>query len=32
MTIAEVSEKCGVSPDMLRYYEKEGLLPYISRT
>lgn len=32
MTIAEVSEKCGVSPDTLRYYEKEGLLPYISRT
>ncbi len=32
MTISEVSEKCGVSPDTLRYYEKEGLLPYISRT
>lgn len=32
MTIAEVSQKCGVSPDTLRYYEKEGLIPYISRT
>ncbi len=32
MTIAEVSQKCDVSPDTLRYYEKEGLLPYISRT
>lgn len=32
MTIAEVSEKCGVSADTLRYYEKEGLIPYISRT
>ena len=32
MTIAEVSEKCDISPDTLRYYEKEGLLPYISRT
>ena len=32
MTISEVSEKCGVSPDTLRYYEKEGLLTYISRT
>ena len=32
MTIAQVSEKCGVSPDTLRYYEKEGLFPCISRT
>ena len=32
MTISEVSKKCGVSADTLRYYEKEGLLPYISRT
>lgn len=32
MTIAEVSEKYQISADTLRYYEKEGLLPYISRT
>ena len=32
MTIAEVSEKCGVPADTLRYYEKEGLIPYISRS
>lgn len=32
MTIAEVSEKYGISPDTLRYYEKEGLLPPVKRT
>ena len=32
MTIAEVSEKHQISADTLRYYEKEGLIPYISRT
>ena len=32
MTIAEVSEKYHISADTLRYYEKEGLIPYISRT
>ena len=32
MTIAEVSEKYQISADTLRYYEKEGLIPYISRT
>ena len=32
MTIAEVSEKYKISADTLRYYEKEGLIPYISRT
>lgn len=32
MTIAEVSKQYQISADTLRYYEKEGLLPYISRT
>ena len=32
MTIAEVSEKYRISPDTLRYYEKEGLLPPVKRT
>ena len=32
MTIAEVSEKYQISADTLRYYEKEGLIPYISRS
>lgn len=31
MTIAEVSEKCEISADTLRYYEKIGLLPPIKR-
>ena len=32
MTIAEVSRKYGITPDTLRYYERAGLLPAISRT
>ena len=32
MTIAEVSKKYQISADTLRYYEKEGLIPYISRS
>ena len=32
MTIAEISKKYQISADTLRYYEKEGLIPYISRT
>ena len=32
MTIAEVSKKYQISADRLRYYEKEGLIPYINRT
>ena len=32
MTIAEVSERYQISADTLRYYEKEGLIPYISRS
>ena len=32
MTIAEVSKKYEISADTLRYYEKEGLIPYVNRT
>ena len=32
MTISEVSKKCNISPDTLRYYEKAGLLADVSRT
>jgi DNA-binding transcriptional MerR regulator len=32
MKIAEVSEKFGLSPDTLRYYERIGLLPTVTRT
>jgi DNA-binding transcriptional MerR regulator len=31
MKISEVSEKTGVSVDTLRYYEKAGLIPAVSR-
>ncbi len=32
MTIAEVSEKYGITSHTLRYYERVGLLPDVSRT
>ena len=32
MTIAEVGEKCCLSTDTLRYYERIGLIPPIMRT
>ena len=32
MTIAEVSKKCGLSADTLRYYERIGLIPPVPRT
>ncbi|MBK8987604.1 MAG: MerR family transcriptional regulator [Chloroflexi bacterium] len=32
MKISEVSEQSGLSVDTLRYYEKVGLLPPVSRT
>jgi len=32
MTIAEVGEKCNLSTDTLRYYERIGLIPPIMRT
>lgn len=31
MKIAEVSKRYGISPDTLRYYEKEGVIPSVSR-
>jgi len=31
VTIAEVSEKFGISPDTLRYYERIGLIPPVNR-
>jgi DNA-binding transcriptional MerR regulator len=31
MRISEISDQCGLSPDTLRYYERIGLLPPISR-
>lgn len=31
MTIAEVSERLGVSQDTLRYYERIGLIPRVNR-
>lgn len=31
MRIAEVSERCGLSPDTLRYYERIGLIPSVKR-
>ena len=31
MTIREVSEKFGISPDTLRYYEKVGMIPPVTR-
>jgi DNA-binding transcriptional MerR regulator len=32
MKIAEVSERYGLSPDTLRYYERIGLLPSVNRS
>lgn len=31
MTIAEVSKKYDLTPDTIRYYEKEGLIPRVPR-
>jgi len=31
LTIAEVSERFGTSPDTLRYYERVGLIPPVGR-
>jgi DNA-binding transcriptional MerR regulator len=31
-TIGEASEKLGLTPSALRYYDKEGLLPYVNRS
>ena len=32
MTIAQASQKYGLSPDTLRYYERIGLIPNVPRT
>lgn len=32
MTIKEVSEKYGITQDTLRYYERVGMIPSVSRT
>ncbi|BBF41395.1 transcriptional regulator, MerR family [Lachnospiraceae bacterium KM106-2] len=32
MTIAQVSEQSGLTPDTLRYYERIGLIPPVGRT
>lgn len=32
MTISEVSKKCNISADTLRYYEKIGLISFVNRT
>ena len=32
MTISEVSKKCNISADTLRYYEKVGLISFVNRT
>jgi len=31
-TVKMVAEKTNISPHVLRYYEKEGLLPHVKRT
>ena len=32
MTIKEVSERCGISQDTLRYYERVNVIPAVTRT
>lgn len=32
MTISEVSEKYGLTQDTLRYYERVGMIPHVTRT
>lgn len=32
MTIKEVSNKFGISTDTLRYYERVGMIPHVTRT
>lgn len=31
-TVAEMAKKIGVAPSTLRYYDKEGLLPFVERS
>lgn len=30
--IADMARRCGLSPDTLRWYEREGLIPHVART
>ena len=30
-TVSEMAKRLGVAPSTLRYYDKEGLLPFIER-
>lgn len=31
-TVGEAAKRLGVAPSTLRYYDKEGLLPFVERT
>ncbi len=31
-TVGEAAKKIGVAPSTLRYYDKEGLLPFVERS
>lgn len=31
-TIAEAAQRCGLTAHTLRFYDKEGLMPYVDRT
>lgn len=31
-TISQIAEKCGLTAHTLRYYDKEGLLPFVERS
>lgn len=31
-TVSEMAKRLGVAPSTLRYYDKEGLLPFIERS
>lgn len=31
-TIAQAAERCGLTPHTMRYYDKEGLLPFVDRS
>ena len=31
-TVGEMAKKIGVAPSTLRYYDKEGLLPFVERS
>ena len=31
-TIGEMAKKLGIAPSTLRYYDKEGIMPFVKRT